>query len=218
MQKPIAVVLSGCGALDGSEIQEATLTLLALDRAGQPYQCLAPNRSQTRVCNMLTGSPVAQTRNILEESARIARGQILDLAQANPEDYAALIFPGGYGAALNLSNFAEQSESYTVQPDVLAFAQPFVVAKKPLGFICIAPVLAPQLYGNQRIRLTIGRDPQVAERLMQRGVEHIECSATDCVVDKQHKIITTPAYMLAKSIQEVAKGIERLVEELVQLL
>lgn len=218
MQKPIAVLLSGCGALDGSEVHEATLTLLALDRVGLPYQCVAPNRPQTRVSNMLTGKVEAQQRNMLEESARIARGHILDSAQANPEDYAALIFPGGYGAALNLSDFAQGNESYDLHSDVLAFAQSFVQAQKPMGFICIAPVLAPKLYRHQRLRLTIGHDPQVAKRLAQLGVEHIECLATDCVVDKQHKIVTTPAYMLAQSIQEVAKGIERLVEELAQLL
>ncbi|TLY47545.1 MAG: isoprenoid biosynthesis glyoxalase ElbB [Gammaproteobacteria bacterium] len=219
MQKQkIAVILSGCGALDGSEIHESVLTLLALDRAGLTYQCLAPNIPQTRVVNMADGKTLEHaSRNILEESARIARGKIKDIASANPDDYTAMIFPGGFGAALNLCNFGLNKENYSIQADVLKFAKSIVDTKKPAGFICIAPVLAPKLYPTG-IKITIGNDKATAEILEKLGAKHVTCAATDCVVDKSHKLITTPAYMLAHSIKEVAMGIECLVKELSLML
>ena len=219
MQKQkIAVILSGCGALDGSEIHESVLTLLALDRTGLTYQCLAPNIPQTRVVNMADGKTMEHaSRNLLEESARIARGKIKDIGSANPDDYAAMIFPGGFGAALNLCNFGLNKENYSIQADVFKFAKAMIDAKKPAGFICIAPVLAPKLY-PAGIKITIGNDKSTAEILENLGAKHVTCVATDCVVDKPHKLITTPAYMLARSIKEVAMGIECLVKELSLML
>lgn len=221
MQKQtIAVVLSGCGALDGSEIHEATLTLLALDRAGASYECLAPNILQKRVTNMLTKeSLMPANRSVLEESARIARGKIKDITQANPANYAAIIFPGGFGAALNLCDYGLNKENYTIQADVLTFSQAIINANKPAGFICIAPVLAVKLYpSHKKIKITIGKDPETKAILEKNGAQHIECVATACVVDKTNKIVSTPAYMLAKSISEVATGIECLVKALLDLL
>ena len=205
MQKQnIAVILSGCGALDGSEVHESVLTLLALDRAGLHYQCLAPNINQTRVVNMADGKTLADTkRNVLQESARIARGKIKDVALANPAEYTGIIFPGGFGAAL--------------QTDVFKFAKAIVDAKKPAGFICIAPVLAPKLYAPG-IKITIGNDKATADLLEKLGAQHIPCMADHCVVDKANKLVSTPAYMLANSINEVAMGIDCLVKELSLML
>jgi enhancing lycopene biosynthesis protein 2 len=219
MQKQnIAVILSGCGALDGSEIHESVLTLLALDRAGLAYQCLAPNIPQTRVVNMADGKTQEHAkRNILEESARIARGKIKDIASANADNYTAMIFPGGFGAALNLCNFGSNKNNYSIQAEVFKFAKAMVEAKKPAGFICIAPVLAPKLY-PAGVKITIGHDKATAEILEKLGAQHVPCAATDCVVDKTHKLISTPAYMLARSVKEVAMGIECLVKELSLLL
>lgn len=217
-KQTIAVVLSGCGALDGSEVHEATLTLLTLDRFNIHYQCLAPNIPQTRVSNMVKGETVkGAQRNILEESARIARGKIKDIATENPADYAGVIFPGGYGAALNLCNFGLDKKNYTIQADVFKFSKAMIDKKKPAGFICIAPVLAPKLY-PKGIEITIGNDKETAEILESLGAKHIECVSTQCVVDKTHNIVSTPAYMLAHSIKEVALGIECLVKELITLL
>ncbi len=214
----IAVILSGCGALDGSEIHESVLTLLALDRAELAYQCLAPNISQTRVVNMADGKTQEHAkRNVLEESARIAREKIKDIASVSADDFAAIIFPGGFGAALNLCNFGLNKENYSLQADIFKFAKTMIEAKKPAGFICIAPVLAPKLY-PAGIKITIGHDKATAEILEKLGAQHIPCNATDCVVDKTHRLVTTPAYMLARSIKEVAMGIESLVKELSLLL
>lgn len=217
-KQKIAVILSGCGALDGSEVHESVLTLLALDLAGLTYQCLAPNIPQTRVVNMAIGKTIENSsRNILEESARIARGKIKDISSANPDDYMAMIFPGGFGAALNLCNFGLNKEDYSIQADVFRFAKAIVDAKKPAGFICIAPVLAPKLYPTG-IKITIGNDKATAEILEKLGAKHVICAATNCVVDKSHKLVTTPAYMLARSIKEVAMSIECLVKELSLML
>lgn len=213
----IAVILSGCGALDGSEIHESVLTLLALDRAELTYQCLAPNLSQTRVVNMANGQTMDENRNVLEESARIARGKIKDIASANPDEFTAMIFPGGFGAALNLCDFGLDKQNYSIQRDVFKFAKTMIEAKKPAGFICIAPVLAPKLYPSG-IRITIGNDKTIAEILEKQGAQHVSCAVSDCVVDKTYKIVSTPAYMLAHSIKEVATGIECLVKELCLLL
>ena len=216
MQKQnIAVILSGCGALDGSEVHESVLTLLALDRAGLHYQCLAPNINQTRVVNMADGKTLADTkRNVLQESARIARGKIKDVALANPAEYTGIIFPGGFGAALNLCNFGLNKENYTLQTDVFKFAKAIVDAKKPAGFICIAPVLAPKLYAPG-IKITIGNDKATADLLEKLGAQRM---ADHCVVDKANKLVSTPAYMLANSINEVAMGIDCLVKELSLML
>jgi enhancing lycopene biosynthesis protein 2 len=219
MQKQnIAVVLSGCGALDGSEVHESVLTLLALDRAQLHYQCLAPNIPQTRVVNMADGKTQEHVqRNVMEESARIARGKIKDISLANPDDYTAIIFPGGFGAALNLCDFGLNKENYSIQADVFKFAKAIVDAKKPAGFICIAPVLAPKLYAPG-IKITIGNDQATADILEKLGAKHIPCAANNCVVDQANKIVSTPAYMTARSIHEVAMGIDCLVKELSTLL
>jgi enhancing lycopene biosynthesis protein 2 len=218
MQKQtIAVVLSGCGALDGSEIHEATLTLLALAKAGARYECVAPNIPQTRVANMLTGKISEQgKRNVLEESARIARGKIKDITQAQPTDYDAVIFPGGYGAALNLCDYGLHEENYTIQTDVFKFAQALINAKKPAGFICISPVLIPKLY-PPGVKLTIGNDQKTATLLEKLGTKHIVCVASDCVIDQAHKVVSTPAYMTARSIKEVEQGIDCLVKAILSL-
>ncbi len=209
--KKVAVVLSGCGFLDGSEIYETVLTLLALDKAGAMYQCFAPNIDQTRVVNYLTGDEANETRNVLVESARLARGEIVDIEDANGDDFDAIIFPGGFGAALNLSDFALQGEHCQVIPSVEKFAKQFVGAGKPLGFICIAPVMIPKICG-EGVTCTIGKDPDTAATLSKMGAKHETCDARNIIIDPPHNVVSTPAYMLGKSIGEVAQGIEKLVK------
>ncbi len=214
MSPKVAVVLSGCGVYDGSEIHESVITLTALAKANISYQCLAPNILQTKVVNHLTQTDMPdEKRNILVEAARIARGNIIDIAKANPNDYAAVIFPGGFGAAINLSDFAVKGSACTVQGDVLHFAQTFASTKKPMGFICIAPNLIPKIYGNG-VKLTIGNDVATAQQLTEMGAEHINCGVNAVVIDEQHQVISTPAYMLAQNPGEVASGIEKLVAEI----
>jgi enhancing lycopene biosynthesis protein 2 len=210
--KKVAVVLSGCGVYDGSEIHEAVLTLLALDRRDISYQCFAPDISQLHVVNHLTGQVAAgETRNVLIESARIARGEVRDLAQANAADFDALLVPGGFGAAKNLCDFAVSGSALQVQPDFLRFAQALHQANKPIGLICIAPTMAAKIFGAG-VECTIGSDAETAAAITTMGGKHIACPVEKAVIDKRNKLVTTPAYMLAQRIGEAAKGIDECVE------
>ncbi len=212
----IAVMLSGCGVYDGSEIYESVMTFLRLEQAGVEYQCMAPDIEQMHVINHLTGEEAAgESRNVLVEAARLARGAIINVADANPDDYAALIFPGGFGAAKNLSDFAVKGADLTVQPDVLSFAQAIHSAGKPVGLICIAPAMVPRIFG-EGAECTIGNDAATAGAITSMGGVHRECPVDEMVIDARRRIVTTPAYMLAGSISEAAAGIWKLVDQVVE--
>ncbi|MFV3404912.1 isoprenoid biosynthesis glyoxalase ElbB [Pseudomonas sp. NY15463] len=216
MTKKVAVILSGCGVYDGAEIHESVITLLRLDQRGAQVQCFAPNIAQMHVINHLTGEEMRESRNVLVESARIARGEVKDIREAKVEDFDALIVPGGFGAAKNLSNFAVEGDKCSVQPDVLALAQAFADARKPVGLICIAPALAAKIYGPGVV-CTIGSDADTAAAVVKMGGTHEECDVHDIVEDTQRKLVTTPAYMEAKSISEAAGGIYKLVDRVLEL-
>ncbi len=216
MNKRIAVILSGCGVFDGSEIYESVITLLRLDQNGAKYQCFAPDIPQHHVINHVTGEEMPESRNVLVEAARLARGNIRDLAECQAADYDALIVPGGFGAAKNLSDFALTGADMTVQADVSNAVQAFAGAKKPVGLICIAPAMAGKLFGKG-VRCTIGNDGETAEAIQMTGAEHVDCPVHDIVVDEEHKLVTTPAYMLAGSISEAATGINRLVDKILEM-
>ena len=216
MSKKVAVILSGCGVYDGAEIYESVITLLRLDQRGAQVQCFAPNIAQLHVINHLTGEEMPESRNVLVESARIARGNVKDLREADVEDFDALIVPGGFGAAKNLSNFAIEGAGCTVQPQVLALAEAFAEAGKPVGLICISPALAAKIYGPGVV-CTIGSDAGTAAAVEKMGGTHEECDVHDIVEDTQRKLVTTPAYMEAKSISEAAGGIYKLVDRILEL-
>jgi len=216
MSKNIAVLLSGCGVFDGSEIHEAVLTLLRLSQRNAQVQCFAPDMTQNGVIDHITGEPMAQSRNVLVESARIARGNIKSLGEANVSVLDALILPGGFGAAKNLSNFATDGADCQVQADVLSFAKAFAKAGKPIGLICIAPALAARIYG-EGVVCTIGNDENTAATLAAMGAKHQPCSVHDIVHDEQRNLVSTPAYMLANSISEAAEGINKLVDKVLEL-
>jgi enhancing lycopene biosynthesis protein 2 len=217
MKKKIGVVLSGCGVYDGSEIHESVITLLAIDRNGAQAVCMAPNIDQMHVVNHLTGEEVpGERRNVLVEAARIARGEIKDISTIKVEDLDALVFPGGFGAAKNLCTFALDAENYQINPEVLAAAQSFIKADKPLGFMCIAPAMIPLVFGEDA-QGTIGKDRDIAESLMNRGLAHVDCDVDDIIVDEKRKLVSTPAYMLATSLVEAASGINKLVKKVISL-
>lgn len=216
----VAVCLSGCGVYDGSEIHEAVLTLLALDQAGAEIQCCAPNADQAMVIDHLTKSPGSGTaRNMLVESARIARGNIVDLAQMKASQIDALIFPGGFGAAKNLCNFADRGADCDVHPQVRRLAGEMLDAGKPIGAICIAPAMLARIVGERGMhpKMTIGNDKQTAAAMEKMGVRHLDCPCESFVVDEAHRIVTTPAYMLGKGPAMVFQGIQKLVEEVLRL-
>lgn len=214
--KKVGVVLSGCGVYDGAEIHESVLTLLALAKQGAEAVCFAPDKNQADVINHLSGESMPETRNVLIEAARIARGNIQPLAQASADELDALIVAGGFGAAKNLSNFASQGSECRVDDALKNLAQQMHAAGKPLGFMCIAPAMLPKIF-DFPLRLTIGTDIDTADVIEEMGGEHVPCPVEDIVVDEDNKIVTTPAYMLAQNIAEAATGIEKLVERVLVL-
>jgi len=221
MAKKIGVVLSGCGVYDGSEIHEAVITLLAIDRNGAEAVCMAPNIPQMHVVNHLTGEVAAhETRNVLVEAARIARGKIRDLATVKAAELDALILPGGFGAAKNLCDFAVKSADCSVNPSVAALIRAMVAAHKPIAAVCIAPVILSRVLGADQLphRLTIGTDAGTAAALASMGSQHVACPAREFVVDQANKIVSAPAYMLAGGIAEAAEGIEKCVKTLIGLI
>src|SRR5690606_4356688 len=189
MHKRVAVILSGCGVYDGAEIHESVITLLRLDQRGARVQCFAPNVAQMHVINHLTGEEMPESRNVLTEAARIARGDVLDVRELKAEQFDALILPGGFGVAKNLSSFGVAGADCSVHPDVLAAAQAFANAGKPLGLICIAPALAARIYG-EGVLCTLGAadDPAVAG-LTAMGAQHVECTVEDIVEDSARKLV-----------------------------
>jgi enhancing lycopene biosynthesis protein 2 len=214
--KTVAVILSGCGVYDGAEIQETTLSLLAIAKAGMNYKLFAPDIDQYHVINHLTGEPTEETRNVLVEAARIGRGKVAPLKVLEPEFYDALFFPGGFGVAKNLSSIAFDG----ADANVFKFAEQAIIkahkAGKPIVALCIAPALLAKVLGN--IEITVGNDKATIETVKKMGAKHVEASFEEIVVDKKNKIITTPCYMLDSNIVHIANGIENVVKELVKLM
>lgn len=215
--KNVAVILSGCGVYDGSEIHEAVLTLLAIEQHGATYRCFAPNIEQYHVINHFSGEvSEGESRNVLVEAARIGRGDVEDLTELSASEFDAIIFVGGFGAAKNLSSFALDNDNYTVNEQVLAAAKSFSAVEKPAGFMCIAPALMPFIY-PEGVKGTIGKDNDTAKLITAKGLTHIDCDVAGVVVDETNKIVSTPAYMLANSISEANEGINKLVKYVLAL-
>jgi len=218
MGKKIGVVLSGCGVYDGAEIHESVVTLLAIDRLGAEAVMCAPDVAQLHVVNHLTGEvEEGAERNVLVESARIARGEIRDVASVTADELDALILPGGFGAAKNLCDFAVKGTDCEVEPGVAALVRAVHEQGKPVAAVCIAPTLIAKVLGDEGPKLTIGNDADTASALQTMGAAHFDCPVNEFVVDHDRKLISSPAYMLASSISEAAEGIERTVEALLEM-
>ncbi|QDO81979.1 isoprenoid biosynthesis glyoxalase ElbB [Shewanella psychropiezotolerans] len=214
----IAVLLSGSGVFDGSEIHESVLAMLALSKLGVDYQCFAPNILQMHVVNHFSGEVESnQIRNVLVESARIARGEIKVTEELELNEFDALIIPGGFGAAKNLCNFATNGSDCVIAPEIISFIGQFATSNKPVGFICIAPIMIPLLYGEGAIG-TIGYDSETAQAFNLMGGQHQEAAVQDIIVDEINKVVSTPAYMLAGNIAEASLGIEKLVKKVVEMV
>lgn len=217
-QKRVGVLLAGCGFLDGAEIHEATCTLLSLDRRGAALVATAPDVPQMHVVDHLAGQPAAgQARSVLQESARIVRGKITELSRVSAGDLDALILPGGYGAAKNLCSFAVEGRAMKVLPAVERLVREVRAAGKPMGFICIAPVIAARVLGADGVRLTIGDDAETAAAMESWGARHVRCRVDEIAVDERLKVVSTPAYMLGPWIADVAAGIDKLVGKVLEL-
>lgn len=215
--KIIGVILAGCGVYDGAEIHEAVLTLLAIDRAGAKAAIFAPDIPQAHVINHLTGQEAAETRNVLTEAARIARGKIADLATYDPATVDALILPGGFGAAKNLCDFAFKGPDCAVNPDVEKAIRATRDAGKPIGALCIAPAILAKLFGGEGAKLTIGSDEETAAALEKLGATHCPTTHGEIIVDEGLKLVTSPCYMLDASVSQIADGAANTVAALLKL-
>lgn len=210
--KKFAVVLSGCGVFDGAEIHEATLTLLAIAQQGASYEIFAPDINQHHVINHYTHQEMPEKRNVLIESARIARGKIKPLSQFRANDFDAVIFPGGFGAAKNLSTVAFDGPNARVNTDVEAAVKAMHKAGKPIGALCIAPAVIARILGN--VEVTIGNDPGTAAAIEKMGGKHIKATHGEVVIDKKNKVFTTPCYMLDATIVQIYEGAMNVVNEI----
>lgn len=214
--KKVAVILSGCGVYDGAEIHESVFAILALENAGAEYQCFAPNIKQRHVVNHLTGEvDEADERNVLVESARITRGAIADLATINPDEFDALLLPGGFGAAKNLCSFAVEGANSVVNDIVLEICKAFADKNKTAGYACIAPAIIPAVY-PKGVKLTIGNDQDTINALESMGAHHVQAKVDDVVVDARYNLYSTPAYMLAKNIKEASASMQNLVAHILK--
>ena len=214
--KTIGVVLSGCGVFDGSEIHEAVICLLALDRAGVQTQFYAPNMELDEI-DHITGKPTGEKRQVMKESARISRGPMNDLAQAKATDVSAWVFPGGFGAAKNLSNVAMVGGEASAHPEVTRIVQEALEQQVPLGACCIAPAMlsAAAKESGKKLKVTIGNDEGTASAIEAMGAQHVQCAVEGIIEDGDHRVVTSPAYMYDAGITEVAQGIEKMIAKVV---
>jgi enhancing lycopene biosynthesis protein 2 len=213
--KKIAVVLAGSGVYDGAEIHEATLTLLAIVRQGAKYQCFAPDIKQAHVVNHLTGKEMPETRNVLVEAARIARGNIKPLSEYHPDNFDAIVFPGGFGVAKNLCSFAFDGADCVVNKDAEKAIRSTVVAGKPVGALCISPVLIAKVLGD--VEVTIGDEEGPANAIEIMGGSHIKTTHGEIVYDSKYKVVTTPCYMLDATIDQIADGADNVIRKILEL-
>jgi enhancing lycopene biosynthesis protein 2 len=214
--KKFAVILSGCGVFDGSEIHEAVLTLLAIDRAGARYQCFAPDIPQYHVIDHTTGAEMPEKRNVLTEAARIARGEIKPLSAFSAEEYDALVFPGGFGAAKNLCNWAVKGDNCSINPEVESAVKAMYDSSKPIGAMCISPVILAGIFKGTN--LTTGNDTASKKFIETKGNQYTQTANGEVVVNGIRKLVTTPCYMLDATISMIAEGTENLVKEMMLLM
>ncbi len=212
----VLVILSGCGVFDGAEIHESVITLLHLDRQGAEVTIAAPDVEQMHVVNHRNGDSMQETRNVRVEAARIARGEVTDLAEVQGADFDAVILPGGFGAAKNLCTFATKGPECEVNPDVERVLREAHEAGKPLGLICIAPAIGAKLFPG--VTVTIGTDRETATALEKMGATHQDRPTEEITVDRERRIVTTPAYMSAERVHQVYEGIGRLVDEVMSMI
>jgi len=215
-QKKVAVILSGCGVFDGAEIHESVFTLWAIAKSGSSYTIFAPDVNQHNVINHLTGEESNETRNVLVESARIARGKIQPLNDYKAANFDALLLPGGFGAAKNLSSLAFDGPDCSVNADVEQALKETHAAQKPIGALCISPAVVAKIFGQ--VEVTIGQDAGTAQAIEKMGGTHTKTTHGEVIIDKANKIATTPCYMLDATIDQIAIGAENIVQAIMKMI
>jgi len=214
--KKFAVILAGCGTTDGSEIHESVMTLYAISKHGASYQCFAPDIKQHHVVNHFTGKEMPESRNVLVESARIARGKIRPLGELNIRDFDAVIFPGGFGVAKNLCSFAFEGAACSVIPQVAEVIREAATLRKPIGALCIAPVMLAKVLGD--VEITLGQDSTASRAAEKMGARHRQTAHGQVVIDQKHKVFTTPCYMLDATVADIATDADTIVKAMLEVL
>ncbi|MBS2212947.1 isoprenoid biosynthesis glyoxalase ElbB [Carboxylicivirga mesophila] len=214
-KKQVAVILSGCGVYDGAEIHESVLSLLAIAKQGAEYTIFAPDVDQYHVINHLKGEPSDETRNVLVEAARIARGSIKPLSEYATKNFDALLLPGGFGAAKNLSTVAFDGPNCTVEGETQRAVKETHAAGKPIGALCIAPAVIAKILGD--VTVTIGQDEGTAQAIEAMGGNHMTTNHGEVIVDEANKIATTPCYMLDANILQIAEGADNVVRAVLEM-
>ncbi len=214
--KKFAIILAGCGVSDGAEIHEAVMTMFAVKNNGAEYQIFAPDIAQHHVINHVTGAEMPETRNVLVESARIARGKIKALDALNMREFDAVLFPGGFGVAKNLRTFAFKGANCEVNPQVTEVIREAVSLRKPIGALCISPVILAKVLGD--VEITIGNDPLTAEAVEKMGAKHKTTTHGQVIFDKKYKVFSTPCYMLDASILDIADGANQVVSAMIKVM
>lgn len=212
--KKFAIILAGCGVYDGAEIHEAVMSMYAVMKNGAEYQMFAPDIPQHHVVNHLTGAQMPETRNVLVESARIARGNIKPLAQLNLRNFDALLFPGGFGVAKNLCSYAFEGANCTVNPEVAILIKEAVSLRKLIGALCISPVLMAKIMGN--VTITVGPDEGDAANVIAMGAKHKTTKHGEVIIDEKHRLYTTPCYQLQSTIVQIAEGTDNIVKAMLK--
>jgi enhancing lycopene biosynthesis protein 2 len=215
-KRKIAVVLAGCGNKDGAEIHESVMTLWAIHRHGADYQCFAPDIPQYHVLNFITNEEMDEKRNVLVEAARIARGDIRDLAEFDPAEFDALIIPGGLGVVKNLSTFAFDGPDCRVNEELKRSILAMAEQQKPIGALCIAPALIAKVLGD--VEVTVGSCGGTGKAMEKMGATVRETSHGQITVDRQHKIVSTPCYMLDARVDQIGEGADKLVEAILAMI
>ena len=227
MAKPkIAVLLSGCGVFDGSEIHESVFTLLALDQAGAEYQCIAPNMQQHHVVNHITGDEMNEKRNVLIESARIARGNIKPIEDVSSKDFDGLMMPGGFGAAKNLTEWAFSGPDGKIHPEVRRIINEMVLDNKPVVAVCMSPTVVAKAFEGTSIKpkLTVGTTQEkspydiaaISAGMEKTGAVAEMVTVEEIVVDEKNKIITSPCYMMEANVSQIYNGIKKAVGKMME--
>lgn len=214
--KKIAIILAGCGVYDGAEIHEAVMTMYAIAKNGAQYQLFAPDIAQHHVVNHLTGAEMPETRNVLVESARIARGNIKSLTSLDMRDFDAVVFPGGFGVAKNLCSFAFKGADCEVHPQVTKVVREALSLRKPIGALCISPVLLAKILGD--VTITVGPDEGDAANVKAMGAKHIATKHGEVIIDEKHRIFTTPCYQLNSTIVQIAEGADNIVKAMLKAM
>ncbi|KAG8230644.1 hypothetical protein J437_LFUL010661 [Ladona fulva] len=222
----VAVVLSGSGVYDGTEIHEACATLSHLTREGAEPICYAPDVKQMHVVDHVKGvQSEGENRNVMVESARIARGNIKPLSELKAANVDAVVFPGGFGAAKNLSDFAVNGDSCKLNSEVNHVLKDFHSAKKPIALCCIAPILAAKAIPG--VTITLGKTDDgsgkwphagAIEAATKMGAKVEMKHVNEASVDKKNLIVTSPAFMYDGKFHEVYDGIGVMIKTLMGLI